>query len=86
MCAAAALMYRVAESANAYHNLLMADSDIGRLDLVLNLDLPMLAFDVDRPRISAMGLSAKDVAETVWQLHRGFYLYSVIHVYLRYLE
>ncbi|MBS4099154.1 MAG: efflux RND transporter permease subunit [Sulfuricella sp.] len=50
---------------------LQSDSDIGRLDTDLQLDLPQLVLNPDRTRIAAAGLTSQDVAAALNMLSGG---------------
>jgi len=49
---------------------LSGNSDIGKVDLDVQLDLPQLSMDIDRARAATLGLSANDIA-TAASLYAG---------------
>jgi len=62
---------KVAELAHALNDKLAIDSELGRVDLDLQLNLPQVKLIVDRTRVADLGLSSQDVAMAVNALVGG---------------
>jgi hydrophobic/amphiphilic exporter-1 (mainly G- bacteria), HAE1 family len=50
--------------AEAFEERLLAEREMGRVDLDLNLDLPQMALELDRDRAASLGIPAADLART----------------------
>ena len=46
-------------------------TEIGKIDLDLQLNLPQLILDIDREKATSLGISAKDIAESISVLSNG---------------
>lgn len=64
-------LHRVAELAETLKQKLAAESDMGQIDMVLQLDLPQLELELARTRLSSLGISPRDVALAVNVLAGG---------------
>jgi HAE1 family hydrophobic/amphiphilic exporter-1 len=53
------------------HKLLAEVPGIGKVDTDMQLDLPQISLDLDRPKAAALGLSAQDVAQAVNMMTGG---------------
>ena len=61
----------VGRLAKSLQQTLSSDTDLGRMDLDLQLDLPQLVLDPDRTRIASAGLTTQDVALALNMLSGG---------------
>ncbi len=64
-------LYKVAELADALQQKLAADSAMGEIDMVLVMDLPQVELELDRSRLTALGIAPSDVAMAINVLGGG---------------
>ncbi len=58
-------LQEIGRIAQVFQQTLSSNSDIGKVDLDVQLDLPQVKVDIDRARAAALGLSANDIATAV---------------------
>ncbi len=62
---------KVAKYSNDLQNQLSQNPEIGKIDLDLQLNLPQLILNIDRDKATSLGISARDVAESISVLSNG---------------
>lgn len=62
---------KVAQFSSELQNKLSENTKIGKIDLDLQLNLPQLILDIDREKASSLGISARDIAESISVLSNG---------------
>ena len=62
---------KVALLSSELQNKLSENQEIGKIDLDLQLNLPQLILDIDREKATSLGISARDVAESISVLSNG---------------
>ncbi len=58
-------LQEIGRVAQRFQQSLSSNGDIGKVDLDVQLDLPQVKVDIDRPRAAALGLTANDIATAV---------------------
>ncbi len=58
-------LQEIGRIAQTLQQTLSSNSDIGKVDVDVQLDLPQLKIDIDRARAAALGLSAHDIASAI---------------------
>ena len=61
----------VADEAEALRAALQGNPDLGNIDLDLDVELPQMRLSIDRERAAELGISSRDVAETISMLIGG---------------
>ena len=61
----------VAELSKELREQLAKNPEIGKIDLDLQLNLPQLILEIDREKANSLGISAKDIAESISVLSNG---------------
>lgn len=64
-------LYRLAELAGTLKQQLSTDPDMGEVDMALVLDLPQVALELSRSRLSSLGIAPRDVAQAINVLGGG---------------
>ena len=62
---------KVSEYSNELQNRLAQIPDIGKIDLDLQLNLPQLILNIDRDKATSLGISARNIAESISVLSNG---------------